>query len=166
MYNVELDKTYDFEMYNSHSTQYSEEDLFMAAAMAKSKIENEVMHYYSGGLVMTISMADFHGAKICFLLDYQNREAGIVYMNGTFYNFKMLYGDKLMTVLSKKLDDKEEATFAQIYKAIEYMLVFHCDDIIEKCKETFSRVCQVDGSMNTYIEAFKKLHAKGDESDV
>ena len=166
MYAIKLDNTYEFSMYATTSTLYSTEDLFMAAMIAKEKIEKEIMSFYSSGLVMAVKITKLNDLDICYVIDYENKESGIAAMkenvNGKSCTFKMFYGAQNATILSRKLNEDEEKTFSSISNAVMYMIMFHEKDIINKCKEVFSKVCQIDGLTKAYIKEFQESHAKGE----
>lgn len=166
MYAIKLDNTYEFSMYATTSTLYSTEDLFMAAMIAKEKIEKEIMSFYSSGLVMVVNITKLNNLDICYMIDYESKESGIVAMkeniNGKSCVFKMFYGTQNATILSRKLSEDEERTFSSISNAVMYMIMFHEKDIIGKCKEVFSKVCQIDGLTKAYIKEFQESHAKGE----
>ena len=161
-YTLELENKFPIEMYYVHSTQYSKEELFMSAITAKELIKKEVSNFFDADLDIEVKIAEDSCEAYFVVVSYKTKDLYIAREHKkTSCRDIVMYGKDNASKISCSLGE-----FTSYYEPLMlYMLIFNFEDIADKYKDLFSRICITDNNTNKFIEIFRKEH-KHERQDI
>lgn len=159
-YSLELKNAYPFPFYQAHASSYSTEELLMAAIECKKNIAKKILDFYQDNLVISIKVCNVISpfGKAIAVVDYTAKDvyaATTVSIGEQQISYaRTMFGPQNASSLIKDNDTFQK----QIEPALRYMMIFHCDDIIEIISKSFNQVCVADAFIHQLIKAFQDSH--------
>ena len=162
-YSLELKNAYPFSFYQAHASSYSTEELLMAAIECKKNIAEKIMDFYQDNLIISVKVNDVINpfGEAIVVIDYASKD---VYA-ATTVNIgeqqiscaRTMFGPQNASSLIRDNDTFQK----QIEPALRYMMIFHCNDVIEVVSKSFNKVCVADAFVHQLIKTFQDSHKEG-----
>jgi len=160
LYTLELSNILPYDFYYSHSTQYSAEELLMAAIQSKQNICDEVLDFYNANLQIKIKISnglqDGIPVNIYAIIDYKTKDVCMATFTEHGPLNYCMYGKQN----ASKCSSKNEKFINEIEPSLRYMMIMNYQDIIELNTNIFSKICMTDSQIHQLIEKFKEEHKK------